>query len=61
MIFYRIVWMPKGVQEAYKDACPMDLHGKIATENDVTNVDELVTFLDRAGHPWVKGEVKLPV
>ena len=59
--WYRIVWMPKAVQEAYKDACPMDLHGKIATENDVTNVDELVTFLDRAGHPWVKGEVKLPV
>jgi len=24
-------------------------------------VDELVAFLDRVGHPWVKGEVKLPV
>jgi len=59
--WYRIVWMPRVIQEMYRDACPMDLHGKIATENDVTNVDELVAFLDRAGHPWVKGEVKLPV
>lgn len=59
--WYRIVWMPRAIQEMYRDACPMDLHGKIASENDVTNVDELAVFLDRAGHPWVKGEVKLPV
>jgi CO dehydrogenase/acetyl-CoA synthase beta subunit len=39
----------------------MDLRDKIATEKDVTTVDELVGFLDRVGHPWVKGEVKLPV
>jgi len=59
--WYRIVWMPKAVQEMYRDACPMDLHGKIASENDVTNVDELIAYLDRVGHPWIKGEVKLPV
>ena len=59
--WYRIVWMPQAIQQMYRDACPMDLHGKIATENDVTNVDELAAFLDRVGHPWVKGEVKLPV
>jgi len=59
--WYRIVWMPRVIQEMYRDACPMDLQGKIATENDVTNVDELAAFLDSAGHPWVKGEVKLPV
>jgi len=59
--WYRIVWMPRVIQEMYRDACPMDLQNKIASENDVTNVDELVAFLERAGHPWVKGEVKLPV
>jgi acetyl-CoA decarbonylase/synthase complex subunit beta len=59
--WYRIVWMPRAIQEMYRDACPMDLQNKIASENDVTNVEELVAFLDRAGHPWVKGEVKLPV
>jgi len=58
--WYRIVWMPSVIQEMYKDARPMDLQGKIATENDVANIDELVAFLDRAGHPWVKGGVKLP-
>ncbi|MDD5648571.1 MAG: CO dehydrogenase/CO-methylating acetyl-CoA synthase complex subunit beta, partial [Dehalococcoidia bacterium] len=58
--WYRIVWMPRVIQEMYRDACPMDLQGKIATENDVAGVEELAAFLDRAGHPWVKGEVKLP-
>jgi CO dehydrogenase/acetyl-CoA synthase beta subunit len=38
----------------------MDLQGKIATENDVAGVEELAAFLDRAEHPWVRGEVKLP-
>lgn len=58
--WYRIVWMPRVIQEMYRDACPMDLQGKIATENDVAGVEELAAFLDRAGHPWVKGGVKLP-
>ncbi len=58
--WYRIVWMPRVIQEMYKDARPMDLQGKIATENDVAGVEELAAFLDRAGHPWVKGEVRLP-
>jgi len=57
----RCVWMPKEIKERYKDAIPADLFDKIATEEDVKNVDELVAFLDKAGHPWVKGEVQLPV
>ena len=57
----RLVWAPKEIKERYKDAIPEDLYGKIATEEDVKNVDELVEFLDRVGHPWVKGEVELPV
>jgi len=57
----RIVWMPQIIKDLYKDACPADLYDKIATENDAKNTDELVEFLNRAGHPWVKGEVELPV
>lgn len=57
----RLVWMPKEIKERYKDAIPEDLYDKIATEEDAKNTDELVEFLDRVGHPWVKGEVELPV
>jgi acetyl-CoA decarbonylase/synthase complex subunit beta len=57
----RLVWMPKELKERYKDAIPGDLYDKIATEEDVSSADELVEFLDKVGHPWVKGEVELPV
>ncbi len=57
----RLVWMPKEIKERYKEAIPADVYDKIATEEDVKNVDELVAFLDKVGHPWVKGEVELPV
>ena len=57
----RIVWMPQVIKELFRDACPMDLYDKIATENDAKNTEELIEFLDRVGHPWVRGEVKLPV
>jgi acetyl-CoA decarbonylase/synthase complex subunit beta len=57
----RIVWMPKEIKERYKDAVEAKgLYDKIATEEDVKNVDELVAFLEKVGHPWVKGEVQLP-
>jgi acetyl-CoA decarbonylase/synthase complex subunit beta len=57
----RCVWMPKEIKERYKEVIPADVLDKIATEDDVKNVDELVAFLDKVGHPWVKGEVQLPV
>jgi len=57
----RCVWMPKEIKERYKDAIPADLYDKIATEEDVKNVDELTAWLDKVGHPWIKGEVELPV
>lgn len=57
----RCVWMPKEIKERYKDAIPADVYDKIATEDDAKNVDELIAFLDKAGHPWVKGEVELPI
>ncbi len=57
----RLVWAPKEIKEKYKDAIPADVYDKIATEDDAKNVDELIAFLDKVGHPWVKGEVELPV
>jgi len=57
----RIVWMPKELKERFKDALEeKGLYDKIASEDDVKNVDELLAFLEKVGHPWLKGEVQLP-
>jgi len=57
----RIVWMPKELKERFKDALEKKgLYDKIASEEDVKNVDELLAFLEKVGHPWLKGEVQLP-
>jgi acetyl-CoA decarbonylase/synthase complex subunit beta len=57
----RIVWMPKELKERFKDALEeKGLYNKIASEEDVKNVDELLAFLEKVGHPWLKGEVQLP-
>jgi acetyl-CoA decarbonylase/synthase complex subunit beta len=56
----RVVWMPKDIKERYKEVIPEGLNDKIATEDDVKSADELAAFLDKVGHPWVKGEVELP-
>jgi len=37
------------------------VYDKIASEEDVKTVDELPAFLEKVGHPWIKGEVELPV
>ncbi len=51
----RVVWLPKAIKEEVKDAIPEDLYGKIATEEDVKNVDELVEFLQKVEHPLMVG------
>jgi acetyl-CoA decarbonylase/synthase complex subunit beta len=57
----RIVWMPKELKERFKDALEAKgLYDKVASEEDVKNVDELLAFLEKVGHPWLKGEVQLP-
>jgi len=56
----RIAWLPKEIKERYKDVIPEDLYDKIATEKDVKNTEELSEFLEKVGHPWIKGEVELP-
>jgi len=57
---YRMVWIPKEIKERYKENIPEDLYDKIATEEDVSNADELAEWLQNAGHPWLLGEVELP-
>ena len=49
----RIVWVPKEVQEKVKDFIPKELVGKVATEDDAKNVDELKAFLKAKDHPVV--------
>jgi acetyl-CoA decarbonylase/synthase complex subunit beta len=57
----RIVWMPKEIKERYKEALEgKNLYDKIATEEDAKDVDELLAFLEKVGHPWLTGEVELP-
>jgi len=57
----RIVWLPKEIKERYKEAFEADgVYAKIPSEEDVKNTDELLEFLERVGHPWIKGEVELP-
>ncbi|MDI9619502.1 MAG: CO dehydrogenase/CO-methylating acetyl-CoA synthase complex subunit beta [Candidatus Nezhaarchaeota archaeon] len=47
----RVVWMPVELKERVKDAIPAELYDKIATEKEVTNVEELKKFLVEKGHP----------
>ena len=54
----RIVWMPKAIKERYKDAIPEDMYDKIATEEDTTDPNELVSWLEEREHPWITGEAQ---
>ncbi len=57
----RIVWMTKKIKERYRDVIEAKgFYDKIATEEDAKNTDELAAFLEKVGHPWLKGEVELP-
>jgi len=50
----RIVWLASELKERVKDAIPPELYDKIATEKDVSTVEELKEFLMEKGHPIVK-------
>jgi acetyl-CoA decarbonylase/synthase complex subunit beta len=52
--FNRVVWMPKKLKERVKDAIPEELYDKIATEEDVKDINELKRFLVEKAHPIVK-------
>ncbi len=50
----RVVWMPTNVMERIKDYIPTELKGKIATEMEAKNVDDLKKFLEQQTHPAVE-------
>jgi len=49
--YKRLVWMPREIKEDMKDAIPDEIYDKIATEEDVGDMDALIEFLQRVGHP----------
>jgi len=51
--YARIVWMPAELKEQLREFIPEDIASRIATENDVTTVDELQSFLAEHAHPVV--------
>jgi acetyl-CoA decarbonylase/synthase complex subunit beta len=58
---HRMVWMPKEIKERYRETIEAkDLWDKIATEEDVADVDQLLKWLDEHQHPWLMGQVELP-
>jgi len=57
----RIVWMPADIKERIKDFMPSEIVDKIATETDVSNLDELRTFLKEKRHPIVEQWAEAPV
>jgi acetyl-CoA decarbonylase/synthase complex subunit beta len=50
----RIVWMPSSVKERVKEFIPKEVVDKIATEKDVSTIDELKGFLEKTAHPVVE-------
>ncbi len=50
----RMVWLPKELKERIGDDVPEDMRGKIATEEDATDLDSLKKFLKEVEHPVVE-------
>jgi acetyl-CoA decarbonylase/synthase complex subunit beta len=56
----RIVWMPTAILERIKDFIPKELMGKIATENESKDVNQLKQFLEAQAHPVVERWKAMP-
>ncbi len=50
----RVVWMPSSVKERVKEFIPEDVVDKVATEKDVSTIDDLRVFLKEKAHPVVE-------
>ncbi len=49
----RVVWMPKHLKDKVLSDIPEDIAGKIATEEDVSDLETLKNFLKEKNHPIV--------
>ena len=47
----RVVWLPSELKNKVLEAIPEDMVPKIATEEDVSSIEELITFLKEKEHP----------
>ncbi len=60
----RFVWMPEDIIERIKDYMPPEIIPKIATEKNVSSLDDLKTWLREKNHPivntWKPEEEKKP-
>jgi acetyl-CoA decarbonylase/synthase complex subunit beta len=54
----RVVWMPKALKEKVKEAIPLELYAKIATEEEAKNLNELKLFLEKVNHPIINKNLK---
>ncbi len=50
----RVVWMPEEIRDRIKEYLPPEIIPKIATENDVTTLDELKAWLKEKNHPIIE-------
>lgn len=57
----RFVWMPVDIRDRIVDYMPEDIVPKIATEGDVSTLDELKTWLKDKEHPIVERWIEEPV
>ena len=55
----RVVWYPKAIKDRVYDFMPEGVRDKIPTEQDVTSIDELKTYLKEHNHPVVERWVEL--
>ncbi|MBD3196530.1 MAG: CO dehydrogenase/CO-methylating acetyl-CoA synthase complex subunit beta [Candidatus Lokiarchaeota archaeon] len=57
---YQTVWMNSGLKERVQEFLPEDVRDKIATEQDVSDINELKQWLEEKEHPvvqtWVEEE-----
>ncbi len=50
----RVVWMPQDIKEQVRAFIPSEIVDKIASEQDVSNLEELRAWLVERGHPIVE-------
>jgi len=53
---YTIVWMGKSVKQRVYDFLPEDLRDKIATEDEVSDINDLAAWLEEVQHPIIETE-----
>jgi acetyl-CoA decarbonylase/synthase complex subunit beta len=56
----RVIWMPQEVKNRILEFIPSEIVDKIATENEVSNLDELRDWLKERAHPIVERLVDIP-